>query len=64
MFIKKFDVALQELDHSLVVEIVDICTVSASRVYCGCVQEMFRTGFLIDLIYIPVREMNIIVVMD
>lgn len=36
-FDKNFDVALGALDYSLVVEIVDDCTVRASIVYHDCV---------------------------
>lgn len=41
-----------ELDHNIVVEIVDDFTVIASKVYRNCMLEMFRVCFLIDLVHI------------
>lgn len=63
-FNKNFDVILGALDHSLVVKIVDDCTVSASKVYRDCVMQMFRVKYLIDLVHIHLRETKVIMGMD
>lgn len=45
-------------------EITDNRIVSASRVYCDCVLEMFWERFLIELIPSPFREIMVMLSMD
>lgn len=54
-FCKNSIIALEALDHPLVVEIIDDHIVSASRVYRECVLEMFGVKFPIDCVPIPLR---------
>ena len=53
VFCKSFFIPHGALDHPLVVESADAHIASASRVYQGCVLEIFDMKFPIDLVHIP-----------
>ena len=61
---KKFFDAFETFVSSLEVEIVDDRTMSASRVFRGCVLNMFNKRFSIDLVLIPLRGSKVIIMMD
>lgn len=63
-FRKGFNNTIGDLDNPLRVEIVDDRTVKASKIYHSCTLRIYDDSFLVNLIPIPVREINVIVCMD
>ena len=61
---KKFSDALRTLDYLLEVEIFDDRLVSASRVHRGCVLNMFKERYSINLVLIHFRGSKVIVGID
>ncbi|KAJ9556847.1 hypothetical protein OSB04_011461 [Centaurea solstitialis] len=63
-FCKKFSLVKGILEEPLEVEIVDEKTVWVSHVYKGNVIELKGVRFCIDLIPIPMREINVVIGMN
>lgn len=63
-FNKKFRDAPGTLGSPLEVEIPDDRNVSATRVFQGCVLNMFNKGFPINLVPIPLRGLKAMIRMD
>ena len=61
---KKFSNAPGILVYPLEVEIFDDHFVSAERVHCGCVLNLFNEKYSIDLVSIPLRGSKVIVGID
>ena len=61
---KKFRDTLGNLESPLEVEVADDRTVSAMRVFRGCVLNMLSERFPIDLVSIPLRGLKVIIEMD
>ncbi|XP_024965965.1 uncharacterized protein LOC112506177 [Cynara cardunculus var. scolymus] len=63
-FSKKFQLILEPLDKPLNIEIADDKMVNVFEVYKDCKIELCKTRFTINLIPIPMREINVIVGID
>lgn len=60
MFNEIFDVALGALGHMCAVEVADDRTIPTFRVYWDCILVIFKVRFLIELIAIPMGEINVV----
>ena len=63
-FGREFGLPVRELESPLQVFIANEHGISTFTVYRGCVLDIFRVSFLIDLISIPMRDVCVIMAID